>query len=233
MVKIIVDVHEEKSGNAERLRNNGYEVEIASLEVGDYQLSYFFIVERKEYNDLYGSMIGDWDHNIKLQLQRCRDNYKVTVLAIIQSKNLFNATDLKYKQIESFLKHEELFEGTIVKRFGSEDKFSEWLGKTTETLQLENHSNEIPRIKPKVRTKEELQQFFYQGLVDTGIEKAKTIRELFPNPYNFICWLKGLEFEYTKGGNYKGIITIGEPNEIKGFGENWYVKNKNMIFGDD
>jgi hypothetical protein len=156
----------------------------------------------------------------------------VVVLAVIGDTLSFNPSPIKYAQIGKYLEHEEVFEGTIVKKFTTEDKFCKWMFDKATVLQTEKHTIDVPRSHPRIKDTIELQKFFYEGLVDTGIETAKLLQSLFPNPYNFIQWLKGVELIYTKGGNFKEIKTIGEPNYIKGLGEKWYTQNIKLVFGD-
>jgi len=56
-VKIIVDVHERRSGIAEALVELGAEIEIASPPVGDYAVGVDTLVERKRVLDLHSAVV--------------------------------------------------------------------------------------------------------------------------------------------------------------------------------
>lgn len=245
MVKIIVDTCEEKSGNIERLEKRGVEIEVMPLPYSDYLLSEFHCVERKEIGDLYSSILGSppsvkngkivdipAPHNIKLQLQGCHDNFKVTTLAVI-GKSVYKGTDLKYIQMNNFLRETEIFDETNIKKFSNEEKFCDWMVETATILQEKKRSLEVPRIRPKVQSIDEKRIYFYNGLEETGIETARTLSENFKDPNEFLIWFKTLKVIYTKGGNYKGYETIGEPYSIKNIGEVWIRKNKLLLFGEE
>ncbi len=57
-VKIIVDVHECRSGITETLAELGAEIEIASLPAGDYAVGADTLVERKRVLDLHGAVLN-------------------------------------------------------------------------------------------------------------------------------------------------------------------------------
>jgi DNA excision repair protein ERCC-4 len=56
-VRIVVDVHEKKSGVPALLESLGTEVEVGSLAAGDYALGADTIVERKRVRDLHGAIL--------------------------------------------------------------------------------------------------------------------------------------------------------------------------------
>lgn len=56
-VRIIVDVHERRSGIAETLRELGAEVEVAALPAGDYAVGADTLVERKRVLDLHAAVL--------------------------------------------------------------------------------------------------------------------------------------------------------------------------------
>lgn len=56
-VKIIVDVHERRSGIAETLAELGAAIEIASLPAGDYAVGADTLVERKRVLDLHAPVL--------------------------------------------------------------------------------------------------------------------------------------------------------------------------------
>jgi DNA excision repair protein ERCC-4 len=56
-VRIIVDVHERRSGIAETLSELGAEIEVASLPAGDYAVGADTLVERKRVLDLHAAIL--------------------------------------------------------------------------------------------------------------------------------------------------------------------------------
>ena len=56
-VKIVVDVHERKSGIADALAELGAEIEIAALPAGDYAVGAGTLVERKRVLDLHAAVL--------------------------------------------------------------------------------------------------------------------------------------------------------------------------------
>jgi ERCC4-type nuclease len=56
-VRIVVDVHETKSGIAEMLAELGASVERASLPAGDYAVGAETMIERKRVLDLHGAVL--------------------------------------------------------------------------------------------------------------------------------------------------------------------------------
>jgi len=68
-VRIVADVHEERSGIPALLRELGAQVEIAPLPAGDYALGAGTLVERKRVLDLHGAVIKGrlWPQLAKLR----------------------------------------------------------------------------------------------------------------------------------------------------------------------
>lgn len=75
-VRIVVDVHEAKSGIAEGLVAFGVTVRVARLEVGDYFIGPSCIVERKRVRDLHASVLrGRFWPQILAVGRSCRHPY--------------------------------------------------------------------------------------------------------------------------------------------------------------
>ncbi|RZN63363.1 ERCC4 domain-containing protein [Methanonatronarchaeum sp. AMET6-2] len=81
MPKVIVDFRERRCGVFKALTDSDVEVEVESLDVGDYVLSDRACIERKSTNDFVSSMV-DRDRNIFEQLTELRDNYECPILLL-------------------------------------------------------------------------------------------------------------------------------------------------------
>ncbi|MDK2782065.1 MAG: hypothetical protein PWR13_1093, partial [Archaeoglobi archaeon] len=91
-MKIIVDHRELRSGVVKELKEMGLEIEVDSLEVGDYQISQRVCVERKTAEDFVASMI-DPERNLFKQIEELSRNYEKPVV-IVEGENLFRVRNV-------------------------------------------------------------------------------------------------------------------------------------------
>lgn len=91
-IKIIVDHRELRSGVVKELKEMGAEIEVETLEVGDYQISPRVCIERKTAEDFISSMI-DPERNLFRQIEELSKNYEKPVL-IVEGENLFRVRNV-------------------------------------------------------------------------------------------------------------------------------------------
>ena len=85
-LRIVVDEREKKSGVPDLLRSVGVNLEIKTLQIGDYIVKPETVIERKNLKDFFVSI---FDGRLFNQCQKLKDHYKYPILKKSQITHLY------------------------------------------------------------------------------------------------------------------------------------------------
>jgi len=216
---VIVDSREPKI-IADQLKNLGVNVNVQSLNIGDYVIGADHIVERKTGEDLIQSL---YDKRLFHQAHRMLDEYE-NVIFIIEnlevddeiSKNIYGA--LAYlvirRRITILPSTSKIATAHLIERLAS------W-------VQEEHDDPILMRGGPKRLTLREKQEYFIQGLEGVGLKTADLLLNSLGTPNKIMKAINSSSITFTKTGKPKGIT--GDLTQIKGIGVKFVERNKEIL----
>ncbi|MHA1299177.1 MAG: ERCC4 domain-containing protein [Candidatus Helarchaeota archaeon] len=224
--KIIVD-NREPAKIINLLEEEGIEVEIKNLDVGDYIISDTLAVERKEGRDFVSSITQD-KRNLFEQLMRLSEAYENPILILENLKSAFksqmNPASI-YGVLTSIAQRNRI---PIVPTLNYKDTVIALKRMVIREQKEEEDPLIIARKAPKIMSLEERQRYYLEGLYKIGPKKATQLLEAFNTPDGVHKAIKSTKILYTKTGNIKGIE--GMLCKVKGIGPNFVIENKKLLF---
>jgi ERCC4-type nuclease len=225
---IVLDNREHKLKNIFDTKTDAITYESRQLDIADIIISSEVAIERKEGSDFVSSIM---DGRLFEQIVRLKDIYARPIL-ILEGLNdgVFERTGMKKSSIYGAL-------AVISYKYGVAVIPTRNIQDTAITIEeiaykeQEGNKENFPSIPsaPKNMNKSERRIYIIEGLVDTGLKKAKTLIDAYKTPYNVVKAIRETEIIYTRTGNPKGIQ--GPLEQLSGFGWKYVKKNKKILFG--
>ena len=203
MVKIILD-QRERNGIEKILKRKGAEVEINTLEVGDYILSNDVAIERKTISDFLQSLI---DRRLFQQAQNMVANFNKP-LFIVEGDltEIYSLRNINANAIRAAISSLVLDYKTPVIFTSDIDETASFLLTIAKREQEQKNKEVSLRGSKRQLALHEQQQFFIEGLPNIGPNLAKILLKKFKTPKKV---LSASEKRLSK------IDKIG-PKKIKG-----------------
>jgi Fanconi anemia group M protein len=225
--KIIMD--ERERGEIRLMfQNLPCNLEIRTLELGDYILSSKVAIERKRGDDFVSSI---YDHRLFQQLHELKTKFSWPIIILESPKKLFLREFIKKSPIYGALMYIIYKLQIPIISTSSPENTAEFVYRLAKIEQ--NKPNYTPYIqveadKEKEHTiSREDQSYFLQGLIDSGPVKANKFLDIFKTPQFIFHAITSTEIEYTRGGNPKKISGIME--KISGIGVKFIHRNQKLL----
>ncbi len=225
-LQIIVDYREpQKIKN--RLSKFGMQVVEEQLDIADYIISSQIACERKTGTDLIASIM---DNRLFEQIDRLIETYEQPILILENINTAFERTEWKKrkKHVYGALTYIFLRRQVPVVPTTTMGETAIVLNRITSWVQEEHEDPLIARKSPKKKSLRDKQNYFLQGLQNTGQKKADLLLNAFNgSPINVINAISESQVKYTKTGNPKGLE--GPFSKMKGFGPGYILENKKLL----
>ena len=203
------------------------------LDVADFVVSDRKGVERKRGDDFVSSYISG---HLEEQMMRLQEAYEIPVLLIEDWDRAFNIRKANGSRLN--ISAESIY--------GMQSKIEDWgihivvsrdaedtailLSRMVFREQKEKGRPCLARSRPKMESLEERQNFFIQGMLNTGPEKSTKLLEIFGDPASIFNAIG--KTEYTPKGTFKKVDGNWPPwVEIKGIGPKWTRANEALLWG--
>jgi ERCC4-type nuclease len=242
MVKIIVD-ERERGPIREEFVKLDVDVELQTIEIGDYILSSRIGVERKRGDDFAASL---FDGRLFEQIQKLIETYEKPIIVLEDYEQMFTRYKdrspalygalakicmmgvpvvpvLSYVETALFLRSLAKMEQDGILSYVETALFLRSLAKMEQDGITETF---VARSCPKKLSLKDKQIFLVEGLIDAGPKKAQRLIEEFGNPINVFDAIVKTGFEFTKNGKVKGIQG---PLNIEGFGPKFVLENQKLL----
>ena len=221
--RIIMDTREPKEIQ-KWLVDEGVEVEIKNLSVGDYVVSSDVIVERKAKNDLTSSIM---DNRLFEQVNRLYEAGSSPIMILEDFNNIFKNTQMNPSSIFGAIVYLAWrFSLPIIPSRNLEDT-ALILKRLAIRVQVKDDDPILARSVPKLMTIDERKAFILEGLFNTGPKTAVKLIDEFGDPLSVLKAIKESEIAYTRTGNPKGVE--GPLNGIRGIGPKFLMENKKLV----
>jgi Fanconi anemia group M protein len=176
-VKIVVDNRELRSGIAKSLKSLGAELQVETLEVGDYILSDRIGVETKTAGDFAQSIV---DKRLFEQLGAMKDTFPIPLLVII-GEGLYGAGGVSHQAIRGALASAMVdFRVPLVNVASTEDAANLLFTIARREQQERKHTLSIRGGKPSLSTSA-LQEYIVASLPGVNTTLAKRLLAKFGN----------------------------------------------------
>jgi ERCC4-type nuclease len=225
-LQVIVD-HREPPKLKKRLIKLGMEVTEQQLDIADYIFSDQVACERKTGIDLISSIK---DNRLFEQIDRLIETYDQPILLLENLSSAFERVEWKKrkKHVYGALTYIFLRRQVPVIPTSKMSESAIVINRIASWTQEEHDDPIIARKSPKKRSLEDNQQFFLQGLLNTGQKKARTLLETFDgSPTKVIKGILSSKVLYTRTGNPKGVE--GEFEKLEGFGPKYILQNQELL----
>ncbi|MFX0122837.1 MAG: ERCC4 domain-containing protein [Candidatus Hodarchaeota archaeon] len=225
-LRIIVD-HREPQILKKRLIKLGMEVKEQQLEIADYIVSDQVACERKTGTDLITSIK---DNRLFEQIDRLIETYQQPFLLLEDLTSAFERTEWKKrkKHVYGALTYISLRRQVPIIPTSQMSETAIALNRIASWVQEDHNDPIIARKSPKARSLSDNQQFFLQGLYNTGQKKAKILLKTFNGaPINVLNAILDSKVVYTKTGKPKGVE--GAFKHLEGFGPKYLLKNQELL----
>lgn len=202
----------------------GCEVEIKTLDVGDFILSSKVAVERKRGDDFASSL---FDGRLFEQLIRLTEAFDAPLVILEDFERMFTRYEEQKAALYGAMVYCAYKLGIPVIPTRDYKDTAIVLKSIAKREQIVDNAPLLTRIAPKSMSFEERQEFLLEGLFQTGKKKSKQLLEHFGPPgYVFNALLKS-KVTYSSSGNPKDVE--GPFAEIKGFGPKYVEMNKALL----
>lgn len=179
-IKVIVDHREVRSQVARELERLGVNIEVKTLEVGDYVISERIAIERKSAEDFVSSLLNN---TLFEQISNISRSYQKPVL-LIEGDGLFSARQINPKSIHGALTSIGIdFGVSIFYTRDAED--SAILIQTLTNREQSDGQREIkPHGKKTAQLLSEQQEYIISAINEVGPKAAKNLLEYFGSVEN-------------------------------------------------
>jgi ERCC4-type nuclease len=221
MVKIIVD-ERERGPIREEFVKLDVDVELQTIEIGDYILSSRIGVERKRGDDFAASL---FDGRLFEQIQKLIETYEKPIIVLEDYEQMFTRYKDRSPALYGALAKICMMGVPVVPVLSYVETalFLRSLAKMEQDGITETF---VARSCPKKLSLKDKQIFLVEGLIDAGPKKAQRLIEEFGNPINVFDAIVKTGFEFTKNGKVKGIQG---PLNIEGFGPKFVLENQKLL----
>ncbi len=181
-VKIVIDSRELRSGIAKSLKSLGAELQVETLEVGDYILSDRVGVETKTANDFAQSIV---DKRLFTQLGALRDTFPIPLL-VISGESLYGAGGVSHQAIRGALASAMIdFRVPSVNVASAEDAANLLFTIARREQQERKHTLSVRGGKPSLSTSA-LQEYIVASLPGINTTLAKRLLTKFGNVFGVV-----------------------------------------------
>jgi Fanconi anemia group M protein len=225
-LQIIVD-HREPQKIKNRLNKLGMHVVEEQLDIADYIISEQIACERKTGTDLIASIM---DNRLFEQIDRLIETYEQPILILENITSAFERTEWKKrkKHVYGALTYIFLRRQVPVVPTTTMGETAIVLNRITSWVQEDHDDPLIARKSPKKKSLRDKQNFFLQGLQNTGQKKADILLNSFNgSPIHVINAIIESNVIYTKTGNPKRVE--GPFSKIRGFGPGYVLENRKLL----
>ncbi|MFX0086603.1 MAG: ERCC4 domain-containing protein, partial [Candidatus Hodarchaeota archaeon] len=176
-LQIIVD-HREPRKIKKRLSKFGMQVVEEQLDIADYIISSQIACERKTGTDLIASIM---DNRLFEQIDRLIETYEQPILILENINTAFERTEWKKrkKHVYGALTYIFLRRQVPIVPTTTMGETAIVLNRITSWVQEEHEDPLIARKSPKKKSLREKQNYFLQGLQNTGQKKAELLLNAF------------------------------------------------------
>jgi len=196
------------------------------LDVADFICSSECAVERKRGDDLVGSI---QDGRLRDELTRLGETFERPLLVLEDLNRAFARGNFSPASIYGAMASVALYFGIPIIPTRNAADTALLLFRIATREQEDRKAPAEARHAPKKMSLAERREYFLEGLVNTGPEKAKLLLEHFNTPGAAIDALRDVKIAGTKTGKLK--LERGNFAGIKGFGIKWVVTNRELVGG--
>jgi len=172
---VVVDSREKNSDVVKKLVDLGVELKIEMLKTGDYVLSDRCIAERKTVSDFCSSII---DGRLFTQIETLRDSYEKPFV-LVEGQTLYGSRNILPQAILGALATILVDYGVPVIRTESGEETALLLASIARREQMEKKREPRVRVKHKLATVKEAQEFVVAGLPNVDAVRARRLLEKF------------------------------------------------------
>ncbi|MCF2140088.1 MAG: hypothetical protein K9W44_08545 [Candidatus Lokiarchaeota archaeon] len=225
-IKIIMD-ERERGEIRSQMQSLPIDLEIQTLDFGDYIISSRCAIERKRGDDFVSSI---FDQRLFLQLEKLKNAYPHPIMILENPKRLFERKFVNPKAIYGALIYvstrlqipviptkDEVHTANILFQLAKKEQENETFGDDIF----------VPQIFTDGIVSRGDQEYFIQGLVDVGIQRANQFLDFFQTPEHILYAFELTNVSRTKSGKPKGIS--GVLGSISGIGPKLVERNKILL----
>ncbi len=224
---IIMD-ERERGSIREHMMKIPCDLQIETLDYGDYIISDRIAIERKRGDDFVSSI---FDNRLFLQLEKLKQIYLRPLIILESPSRLFERKFINKNSIAGAMIYMIYRMGIPIIPTKDENETADLILKLASKEQHLGHIPDLAQIKStqlkKATISREDQIYFLQGLVDIGKTSAEKYLNIFGTPYYTMQAILQTDVLYTKQGNPKGIS--GMMANIKGTGEKLINRNHRLL----
>ena len=224
---IIVDERERGSirGELDRL---DCQIQIETLDVGDYILSNEVAVERKRGDDFAQSL---FDNRLFEQLNRLKATFKHPLIVLEDFEKMFERGEYFMPPLYGAMCYCAYKIGIPIIPTRDYKDTAIVLRSIARREQIRDKAPILARTCPKGMDHKERQIFLLEGLYQTGQAKGEQLLEHFATPFAVFEAILDTTIERTSSGRPKGLT--GKFGDIKGFGPKFIQTNQELLGGSE
>ncbi|MEK6967198.1 MAG: DEAD/DEAH box helicase [Nanoarchaeota archaeon] len=181
-IKILVDFREKGSGVMKQLLEQGVDVQLKQLSVGDYHCSQRAVIELKTVEDFVDSLI---DGRLLTQLRELKNMEKPVVL-IVGESDIYSARKVHPNAINGMLATIAVSYGIPLVRVRNDKEAAGFLLAVARREQESSGSDFSPHSEKKMLSLKDLQEYIVSSLPGIGITLAKPLLKEFGSVKNVI-----------------------------------------------
>ena len=242
MVLIMMDERERGVMRDSLLKNfPQLDIQIRTLDVGDFILSPFVGIERKRGDDLIASIV---DGRFFIQLSRLKEVFFHPILLLENPAKLFSHRYFKDSSIYGALVYVAYKMGITIITTINEGESAQVIQDLTNQIYTKKEIHPIEQkfqnlkddddistlidfhLTEKTMSRED-QKYFISGLIDLGPKKADLLLDILQTPKFILHAIESSEIEFTKGGTPKN--STGILSNIAGIGPKFIHRNKKLL----
>lgn len=226
-IKIIMD-ERERGSIREKFLQTDVDLEIQTLDFGDYVISSRCAIERKRGDDFVSSI---FDQRLFIQLEKLKNAYPYPILILEEPARLFTRKFVNDKSIFGALVYVSTRLGIpiiptrddkdtiqMICRLAQKEMENGWNLTSSPACYEREGDFQVTRSD---------QEYFLQGLVDIGYSRACSFLNLYQSPEFFFHALELSTVECTKGGNPKALSGI--LSSVSGIGPKIVFRNQKLL----